>query len=133
MNNLKTLKIVYWITTTIIFLFEGVMPALTGQSQLAIDGITHLGYPLYFVTLLQICKVTGAVLLIVPQVPNKIKEWAYAGSTFNLLFATVSHIIVDGFNPLSLFPLIILAILGISYFTNYKLINFESNNFKSEE
>lgn len=128
MKNLKTLKIVYWVSTSLFFLFEGVMPAITGQSQMAIDGITHLGYPLYFVTLLQICKVIGAVLLIVPQIPSKIKEWAYAGFTFNILFATASHIIVDGFNLLSLFPMIVLVVLAISYFTNIKI-----NNFKSEE
>ena len=128
MKNLKTLKITYWVTTTLFFLFEGVMPALTGQSKLAIEGITHLGYPLYFVTLLQICKVIGSILLILPQVPNKIKEWAYAGFTFNILFATASHIIVDGFNPMSFFPIIVLIVLGISYITNYKI-----NNFKSED
>lgn len=126
MKNIKTFKIAYWIATTLFVFFEGVMPALTGQSKLAIDGITHLGYPIYFVTLLQICKVTGSILLIVPQVPNKIKEWAYAGFTFNILFATASHTIVDGFSLLSLFPLIVLLVLGVSYYTNYKITNFKS-------
>ena len=124
MKNLKTLKITYWVSTILFVLFEGVMPALTGQSQMAIDGITHLGYPIYFVSLLQICKVLGSIILIVPQIPSKIKEWAYAGFTFNILFATASHIIVDGFSPLSLFPLIVLVVLAISYISKEKISKF---------
>ena len=54
---MKTTKIVYWVTTILIFLFEGVMPALTGHSEMSKQGITHLGYPLYFVTLLVVFKV----------------------------------------------------------------------------
>jgi hypothetical protein len=45
---MKKDKIIYWTATTIIALFEGVMPALTSQTELAKEGIKHLGYPEYF-------------------------------------------------------------------------------------
>lgn len=112
---MKTNKILFWVFTTLIFLFEGVMPALTSQSELALEGIRHLGYPDYFGVLLVVFKVAGALALILPFVPKRLKEWAYAGFTFNMISATVSHCVVDGINPLSFFPLIVLAVLGGSY------------------
>ena len=45
---MKKNKIIFWIATAIIALFEGVMPALTSQTELAKEGIRHLGYPEYF-------------------------------------------------------------------------------------
>src|SRR4051812_28879111 len=114
---MKKIKILYWITTIIIFLFEGVVPALTSNSQLAIDGIKHLGYPNYFRIMLTCFKVAGAIVLILPMAKGAIKEWAYAGFTFNMIAAFVSHSSVDGISGQSFFPLIVLAILLTSYFS----------------
>jgi hypothetical protein len=118
---MKTTKIIYWVTTTLIFLFEGVMPALTGHSEMSIEGITHLGYPLYFVTLLVVFKVLGAVCLLIPQVPSRVKEWAYAGFAFNLISAFVSHWFVDGLSAMSCFPLIVFVVVIVSYITYHKI------------
>jgi uncharacterized membrane protein YphA (DoxX/SURF4 family) len=119
---MKATKILYWVTTAIIFLMEGVMPALTGNSEMARQGILHLGYPDYFRVLLTVFKVAGALVLIIPYFKGRIKEWAYAGFTFNLISATVSHAAVDGItNEQTFFPVIILVILAISYFTYHKI------------
>jgi hypothetical protein len=112
---MKRNKIIFWTATIIIFFFEGVMPALTFQTQLAKEGIKHLGYPEYFGTIFAIFKVLGAIALIIPQVPKRIKEWAYAGFAFDFIFACLSLWIVDGFGFEAIFPLIILAILIVSY------------------
>jgi hypothetical protein len=120
---MKKDKIIFWIATSIIFLFEGVMPALTSQSELAKEGIRHLGYPDYFGVMLTVFKVTGALVLIIPQIPARVKEWAYAGFTFSLIAAFVSHLITSGFVGLSFFPLVILGILAISYVYFHKLKN----------
>ncbi len=82
-------KIIYWISTGIIFLFDAVMPALTSHTQMAKEGIRQLGYPEYFGTLLTICKIIGGIILIVPAFPARIKEWAYAGFTFDFIFASI--------------------------------------------
>lgn len=115
MPSTKTTRILYWATTSLIFLFEGVLPALTSQTELAREGIRHLGYPEYFGVALTVFKVLGALALILPQVPRRLKEWAYAGFTFDFLFASISHWAVDGFGFEAVFPLIVLAVLAVSY------------------
>jgi len=119
---MKKIKIIYWITTTIIFLFEGVMPALTSNSQLAIDGIRHLGYPDYFRVMLTAFKIAGTLVLILPMISSRYKEWAYAGLGITFISAFISHTVVDGFSFQSFFPLIIFAILGVSYISYHKLL-----------
>ena len=109
---MKTTKILFWTTTIIIFLFEGVMPALTSQTELAKEGIRHLGYPAYFGMALVVFKVVGTIILILPQVSARIKEWAYAGFGFDFIFASISHFAVDGMDFQSFFPLIIFSLLS---------------------
>ena len=118
---MKKEKILFWTATTIIALLEGVMPALTSQTELAKEGIRHLGYPEYFGSALVIFKVLGVLALIIPQVPKRVKEWAYAGFAFNFIFATISHGAVDGVNGQTFFPLVILGILDVSYIYYHKL------------
>jgi hypothetical protein len=117
----KTSTIIFWITTTIIFLMEGVMPALTSQTKLAKDGIAQLGYPEYFGTMLAVFKVGGALALMIPQVPNRVKEWAYAGFAIDFICAFVSTGVVKGFTGLAFFPLVFLVILIVSYVQYDKL------------
>ena len=121
MATTKTTKIIYWTATVIIFLFEGVMPALTSHTALAVEGIRHLGYPDYFRVMLAIYKVAGALALILPFVSGRLKEWAYAGFAITMTSAFISHWAVDGFSSQTLFPLFILAILSISYLYYHKL------------
>ena len=119
--NRKTQKIIFWTSTIIIFLMEGVMPALTSQTELAKEGIRHLGYPEYFGNLLVVCKVLGVLILVIPKIPGRVKEWAYAGFLFDFSFASASHFAVDGPGFQSFFPLIFLAILVVSYVSYSKL------------
>ncbi len=119
---MKKTNIIYWSTTMLIFLFEGVLPALTSQTEMAKEGISHLGYPAYFGVMIAVFKVAGALALIVPQVPKRIKEWAYAGFTFDFIAASVSHTAVDGFGGQAIFPLVVLGILAVSYIYYYKKI-----------
>ena len=118
---MKKLKIFYWITTSLVFLMEGVLPALTSQTEVAKEGIRHLQYPQYFGNALVVFKVLGSLVLIIPRVPKRIKEWAYAGFAFDFIFASISHFAVDGMDFQSFFPLIFLVILGVSYYCYHKL------------
>jgi DoxX-like family len=119
----KAAKIVFWITTVLIFLFEGVMPALTSQTELAKEGIAHLGYPAYFGVMLVVFKVLGTLALIITQVPARVKEWAYAGFAIDFIAASVSHTAVEGFGGESIFPLVVFGILIASYLTYHKVWN----------
>lgn len=118
---MKKEKIIFWITTSLIFLFEGVMPAFTSQTEMAKEGIRHLGYPDYFGILLTVFKVLGALALILPQVSKRIKEWAYAGFGIDFISASVSIFVTDGFTGLAFFPLIVFGVLIISYTYYHKL------------
>jgi hypothetical protein len=118
---MKKDKIIFWTTTIIIFIMEGIIPALTSQSEMAKQGISHLGYPHYFGNALVVFKVLGALTLFIPMVPKRLKEFAYAGFTFNFLFASISHFAVDGINFQGFFPLLFIGILALSYVYYHKL------------
>ena len=125
---MKKARIIFWSTTAFIFLFEGVLPMLTSQTELAKAGIRHLGYPDYFGILLAVFKVAGAIALIIPKIPARIKEWAYAGFAFDFISACVSNWAVDGFSGVVLFPLFVLAILIASYVYYHKINSIAYKN-----
>ena len=118
---MKWNKIIFWTATIIIFLFEGVLPAFTSQTEPAKQGLRHLGYPQYFGNALAVFEVLGALALVIPPIPKRIKELAYAGSAFNFLFAGISQFCVDGFGFSALLPLIFLGILATSYIFYHKI------------
>lgn len=120
---MKKNKIIFWIATIIIVLFEGVMPlgTLLFAPEYATAGTEPLGYPDYFAHALIICKILGVTALMIPKLHPKIREWAYAGLTFNLIFAFISHAVVDGNIAFMLMPIVIGAILAVSYIYNLKI------------
>lgn len=118
---MKKNNIIFWVATGFIFLFEGVMPLFFFGSAESKQGISHLGYPEYFGNILVVFKIGGVLLLVIPQVPSRIKEWAYAGFGFNFIFAFLSHVAVDGFSTMACFPLVVLAILAMSYVYYHKI------------
>lgn len=114
---MKKYKIIFLVATAIIVLWEGVMPLGTAlfAPQYVNLGTKPLGYPDYFAYLLIICKVLGVLAIAIPSVPARVKEWAFAGLAFNLIFAFISHAYVDKNISFMLMPLVVLAILSVSY------------------
>lgn len=111
----KRNKIIYWVST--IWLALGMLS--TGAVQLfkakagsgGVDSITHLGYPVYFLTILGVWKVLGVVTVLIPKLAL-LKEWAYAGFFFAMSGAIFSHI-ASG-NPVNeIFPSLLLLILAM--------------------
>jgi hypothetical protein len=51
----------------------------------------HLGYPAYLLPFLGTAKLLGVAAVLAPGVP-RIKEWAFAGLTFDLVGALYSHL-----------------------------------------
>ena len=67
-------------------------------------------------------KVLGALAIIVPQVPARVKEWAYAGISFTLIGALVSNVAVDGLQiGMVVFVGVVFAILAASYSSYHKI------------
>jgi hypothetical protein len=115
---MKKNSIIFWTATAIIALMEAVMPLSTWvfAPEYMTLGTKPLGYPDYFAYSLVIAKVLGVIAIAYPKTPQKLKEWAYAGLTFNLIFAFISHAYVDKNIGYMLMPLVVLAILAVSYF-----------------
>lgn len=120
---MKKNKIIFWAATGFLILFEGVMPlgSWIFAPEYATVGTRPLGYPDYFAYALIICKVLGVLAISYPKVPAKIREWAYAGLTFNLIFAFISHACVDKNIAYMIMPLVILGILIVSYIYNNRI------------
>src|SRR5271165_5749411 len=82
--------IAYWVTTALV-VFElalgGVWDILRVPQVRGL--IERLGYPRYFLVILGIWKLLGAVALVIPRFPQ-LKEWAYAGVLFDLTGAVAS-------------------------------------------
>jgi uncharacterized membrane protein YphA (DoxX/SURF4 family) len=94
---MTTKLIGYW-TTTIIIVLEllvgGVTDLARGPQLLVIGDpvvtiMARLGYPAYTLTILGTWKLLGAIALLVPRFP-RLKEWAYAGTFFELSGAALS-------------------------------------------
>lgn len=120
---MKKNNIIFWVATAIIILWEGLMPLATllFAPQYATAGTKPLGYPDYFAYTLIICKVLGVAAIALPKVPAKLKEWAYAGFTFSLVFAFISHACVDKNIGFMILPLVVLGILMVSYAYHNKI------------
>jgi hypothetical protein len=88
---MKTNLIGYWAATALVVfaILSGGLAELIRQPE-TVKGMVHLGYPVYFITILGFWKVLGAIALLAPGFP-RLKEWAYAGIFFDLTGAFVSH------------------------------------------
>jgi len=91
------------------------------NSPQAMEGTKHLGLPIWFHTELTIGKCIGGLILILPFVPKRIKEWAYVALGIDMLSAVIAMTSVDGFLPKSFSPLIAFAILLMSYISYHKI------------
>ena len=84
------------------------------QSEQVVTGLTHLGYPAYFGSLLGAWKLLGAIAITVPGLP-RLKEWAYAGFVFDLTAAAFSHAAVGDPTGDVVAPLVFLALVMASW------------------
>jgi hypothetical protein len=104
----KTVTVAYWVVT-ILFCLEMSFTAYYELLVLphAAEAFTRLGFPAsYFRVELSWAKVLGVLALLVPMVPARLKEWAYAGFAINLVSALIAHFSIHdrpaGFAPSSI-------------------------------
>ena len=106
----------YWLATGLFCLAMtagGTMNLIRAEVQK--ESIAALGYPEYLMTILGVAKLLGVVALLMPGFPL-LKEWAYAGFTFDLLGASASHAFVADAPSEIVLPLFLLGIAGLSYY-----------------
>jgi hypothetical protein len=109
-------KIVYWSSTAIVALaLLGSLSYLTGSEQV-VSGFEHSGYPQHLRIVLGLAKPAAAIVLLAPGFPL-LKEWAYAGVTFAWVMATIAAYSVGDGVQAWVMPVILLALLVVSYVT----------------
>jgi uncharacterized membrane protein YphA (DoxX/SURF4 family) len=117
---MKAKAIGYW-ASTLIVVFELLAGGLTdlvhGRTVLVVgppvvEVVTQLGYPVYLLTILGWWKLLGGVALLVPRFP-RLKEWAYAGTFFEMTGALASHV-ASGAYSISFIWALIVAVLTLA-------------------
>ena len=109
-------KIIYWIAT--IWLALGMTS--TGIVQLLkmdeeVKMMTHLGYPLYFLTIIGVWKILGVIAILIPEFPL-IKEWTYAGFFFAMSGAVFSHMAAGEGTKEFFGPVLLLILTIVSWY-----------------
>jgi uncharacterized membrane protein YphA (DoxX/SURF4 family) len=117
---MKTTKIIYWVSTSIV----GLMMLFSAYAYFTNPdvqaGFTKMGFHNFFRIELGIAKLIGAIVLLTP-IAARIKEWAYAGFTITFISAFIAHTSMGDPLANAITPLVILAILIVSYISYHKL------------
>ncbi len=85
----KSKNLLYWVAKGFISFF---MLFSAYYSYSHAEALRKLGFPDYFRIELVVAKLLGAILLLVPGVPNRVKEWIYAGFCISMVSAFIAHI-----------------------------------------
>lgn len=117
---MKTATITYWISVSLLglFLIPGVFFI---DSEASREGMTHLQLPDWFRWELGVLKPIGAIVLLLPFVGNRIKEWAFVCLAMDFLSASYAFLAVDGIHSLFYAPLVTLALLIVAYWAHHKI------------
>jgi hypothetical protein len=118
-KNMKRTTIIYRILLvlfSLMMLMDGVAGILVmEEGKKAFD---QLGYPYYVMPIVGISKILGVIALWQPN--RTLKEWAFAGFTFNFLGASASWALSGGPIAFVLLPLLLLLVLLAIYFLRKK-------------
>ena len=112
----KAYKIGYYILTALLsalMLFSAYGSLKGGPDVDAM--MSHLGYPMYVLTMLSYFKILGVIAIWQTKFPN-LREWAYAGFFFDMLGAGISFVAV-GDPPSAYIPVfaMLVVLVGGSY------------------
>lgn len=91
---------------------SSVSMSLTGSTEI-VGAINKLGFPTYTAELIGYAKLAGLLALIAP-VPARLREWAYAGFTFELGAAVISYS-AAGYTTDAIPPAIIAGVVLLSW------------------
>ena len=116
---MKRTNIVYWVVTALVSLQLILAGVMYFTDPEVATGFGHLGFPDYFRQELGIAKILAAVLIILPMVPLRVKEWAYVGSAIAFVSAFIAHTAVDG-AATAIAPVVSLVLLVVSYIYLHK-------------
>jgi DoxX-like protein len=117
---MKKNEIIYWTTTGIvaaIMLWSAFNFSFNEEMK---GGFAHLGLPSWFRIELTVAKVLGALALLIPMIPGRIKEFAYFGFALTIVSASIAHLSSGDGILHGLEPLVFLGILIVSYLSYHQ-------------
>ncbi|MGG1921947.1 DoxX family protein [Chryseobacterium cucumeris] len=121
----KTTKIIYWSGAIFMSLWFGASGFFELTKNPVVWDITRqLGYPPHFIYILGIFKISGVMVLLLPNKLLRLKEWVFAGMFFDILFAFFSKIAVLGF-PSTVDAIVAFSVLTATYIMFRKLYSPE--------
>ncbi|WP_282043997.1 DoxX family protein [Winogradskyella flava] len=117
------MKTAYWTTTILLaaFLLWSAYTYLFSKST--IDGVRALGFPDHFRIQLVVLKIIAVIILLIPQFPIQLKEWAYVGVGLFFITAIVAH---TAHNDPFFITLMNLALIGVTIASNVYLYKLKS-------
>jgi hypothetical protein len=119
----KSKTIVYWTVTTLFCL----QMSFTAYYELLPQGaqaFTRLGFSNgYFRLELSLAKLVGVAVLLLPMVPARLKEWAYAGFAINLISAILAHLSISDRPAAFVASTLTSGLWGLSYFFWRQLVD----------
>ena len=117
-------NIVYWLVTGLFsaFMIFSSIGGLTLDPQAVVYLHDHLGYPVYFIQWISFFKIIGAVAILLPMMPARVKEWAYFGFFVDLVTGAYSFYAVG--DPVSQWApmFLFIAVLVLAYMLHHRRI-----------
>ena len=122
---MKKITIAYWIVNGLLaafMIFSSLDNVVTGEQSVAFIH-DKMGYPVYFIPWIGVAKILGAIAILLPMLPARVKEWAYFGFFMDLSTAIYSFIALgepaSGYAPMLLFGGVLIA----AYMLHHKRSN----------
>ena len=128
---MKKEKIIYWTSTGIIvtvMLWSAYNFTFNPEMK---NAFVHFGLPNWFRVELTIAKILGSLVLLLPGINYRIKDFAYAGFAITLVSAAVAHLSSGDSVLLEIGHSLFLLALVVSYVYYHKLINISAGQTKS--
>ena len=126
---MKRINLAYWIITALFsaFMIFSSIGGLTLNEQ-AVDYLhVKMGYPLYFIQFISVAKIIGAIAILLPMLPARVKEWAYFGLFIDLVAAVISFWAirdpVSTWAPMFLF----IAVLLVAYWLHHERLSLRAS------
>lgn len=127
---MKKEKLIYRVSTGIVSavtLFSIISFTMFDHTMYPEGAFNHLGLPPYFKVEITIAKILGLLALLLPGIPVKVREFAYAGFGITFASASFAHYSVGDGLLYIIDPLLFLGCLIVSYIYWKKIKNFKSN------
>jgi len=115
--KMKNNRTIYWVITCTIAAFMLFSAWYSGTHM--IEFTQRLGFPEYFRIELTVGKLIGVVVLLIPKVPERVKEWIYVAFSVCVFSAFIAKF-NSGYPPSSLAePISVLVIMaGLLWYLN---------------